>query len=171
MDWYWFTLVPLPVLLFLWFELIRDEALPIPLPRDTIRKMLKLADVKKNDVVYDLGSGDGRALVIAAKEFRAKSVGIEKNKLLVWLSRWLIRKNNLQYKARIIRGDIFKENLRNADAILMYLSHKLTQKLKPKFEKELKKGTRIVSASHPIIGWKEDRKIKTGHFYSYLYKL
>ncbi|MEK6909759.1 MAG: SAM-dependent methyltransferase, partial [Candidatus Aenigmatarchaeota archaeon] len=90
MDWYWFTLIPLPVLAWLWIELIRDEALPIPLPKDTIRKMLKLAQVKKNDSVYDLGSGDGRAVIIAAKEFHAKAVGIEKNRLLVWLSRWLI---------------------------------------------------------------------------------
>lgn len=171
MDWYWLSLVPISFLLWLWFELVRNEALPIPLPRGTIRKMLKLAQIKKSDIVYDLGSGDGRALVIAAKEFRVKAVGIEKNKLLIWLSLWVIKRNNLQNKIKIVHGDIFKENLRNADVILMYLSHKLTQKLKPKFEKELKEGTRIVSASHPIVGWEIIKKIKTGHFYSYLYKI
>lgn len=171
MDWYWFTLIPLPVLFWLWSELIRDEAPPIPLPRDTIRKMLKLANVKKSDLVYDLGSGDGRVLIISAKEFHTGAIGIEKNRLLVWISRLIIKRNNLQDKVKIIHSDIFKEKLRNADVILMYLSHKLTQKLKLKFEKELKKGTRIVSASHPINGWKEAGKIKTGHFYSYLYKM
>jgi len=171
MEWYWFTLIPLSILLWLWFELVRNEAPPIPLPKDTIRRMFKLAKVSKHDVVYDLGSGDGRICVISAKEFHAKAVGIEKNRLLVWLSRWIIRKNNLQDKIKIFHGDIFKENLRNADIILMYLSHKLTQKLKSKFEKKLKKGARIVSASHPIVGWKEVKKIKTGHFYSYLYKV
>lgn len=171
MDLRWFLLIPLPFLFWILFELIRDEALPIPLPKNTIRKMLKLANVKKNDLVYDLGSGDGRALIIAAKEFGARTVGIEKNRLLVLLSRWLIRKNKLQEKIKIIHGNIFKKNLSKADVILMYLSHKLTQKLKQKFEKELKDRTRIVSASHPIVDWKEIKKIRTGHFYSYLYKI
>lgn len=155
----------------MWLELVRNEAPPIPLPKDTIRKMLKLADVKRNDVVYDLGSGDGRTVIMATKEFGSKAIGIEKNRLLVWLSRRMVRKNNLQNKTKIIHNDIFKENLRNADVILMYLSHKLTQKLKSKFEKELRRGTRIVSASHPVIAWEEVKRIKTGHFYSYLYKI
>ena len=171
MDWRLLSIIPVPFLLWIWFELVRNEAPPIPLPRDAIRKMLNLARASKNDIVYDLGSGDGRIVIIAAKEFHAKSVGIEKNRLLVWLSRWIIGRNNLQNKIKIIRGDIFKQDLRNADVILMYLSHKLTQKLKPKFEKELKKGARIISASHPITGWEAIGKIKTGHFYSYLYKI
>jgi len=171
MDWYWLSLVPIPILSWLWLELFRDEAPLIPLPKDTIRKMLKLAKVGKGDVVYDLGSGDGRVLIIAAKEFHAKAVGIEKNRLMDLFSRWIITKNKLQNRIKIIRGDIFKENLRDADIVLMYLSHKLTQKLKSKFEKELKKGTRIVSASHHVVGWKEIKKLRTGHFYSYLYKI
>lgn len=171
MDWYWLSLVPIPILLWLWLELFRDEAPLIPLPKDTIRKMLKLAKAGKGDVVYDLGSGDGRVLIIAAKEFHAKTVGIEKNNFLVWLSRMIIRKNYLQKKIKIVHGDIFQKNLRDADVIVMYLSHKLTQKLKLKFGGELKKGTRIVSASHPVVGWKISKKIKTGHFYSYLYKI
>lgn len=171
MEWYWFTIIPMPILVWLWLELIRDEALPIPLPKNTIRKMLKLATVTTKDTIYDLGSGDGRILIIAVKEFHAKAIGIEKNRLLVWLSRLIIRWNSLKNKIKIIHDDIFKENLSNADAILMYLSHKLTQKLKQKFKNELKKGTRIVSASHPIVGWKIVKKIKTGHFYSYLYRI
>lgn len=167
MDFRWLLLIPLPILFWILFELIKDEAIPIPLPKASIRKMLNLARVKKNEVVYDLGSGDGRALSIAAKEFRAKAIGVEKNRLLVWLSRRFVNSHEI----KIIRNDIFKENLRNADVILIYLSHKLTQKLKPKFEKELRKGTRIVSASHPIVGWKEANRIRTGHFYSYLYKI
>lgn len=170
MNWYWLSLIPVPVLGWLWLELVRDEAIPIPLPKDTIRKMLRLAKVTKNDLVYDLGSGDGRICIITAKEFHAKAVGIEKNRLLIWLSRWIIKKNKLHEKIKVIKGDIFKENFQNADVILIYLSHKLTQKLKPRFEK-LKRGTRIVSASHPIVGWKLIKKIETGHFYSYLYKI
>ena|SRR3989338_9780537 len=169
MDWRFLTIIPVPFLLWLWLELVRNEALPIPLPRDTIRKMLRLAGASKNDTVYDLGSGDGRALVIASREFQARAVGIEKNRLMVWLSRWIIRKNELQNKIKVIHGDILKENFKDADVILIYLSRKLTQKLKSRFEKL--GDARIVSASHPIMGWKERKKIKTGHFYSYLYKI
>lgn len=158
------TLIPIPFLVWLWLELVRNEAPPIPLPKDTIRKMLRLANVKKNDVVYDLGSGDGRIVSIASKEFNAKSIGIEKNRFMVWLSRM---KNPGE---KIIHNDIFKQNISDATVVVMYLSHKLTQRLKPKLLK-LKKGTRIVSTSHPIEGWKEVRKIRTGHFYSYLYKV
>lgn len=170
MDWYWLSLVPIPFLLWIWLELVRNEALPIPLPRGTIRKMLKLARVKKNDTVYDLGSGDGRVLFISSEEFGAKSIGIEKNRFLVWLTKWKIKSHKIN-SVKIIHGDIFKENLQDADVIVMYLSNKLTQMLKSKFSKKLKKGARIVSASHPIVGWKESKKIKTGHFYSYLYKI
>ncbi|MBI2084621.1 MAG: class I SAM-dependent methyltransferase [Candidatus Aenigmarchaeota archaeon] len=166
MELYWLSLVPIPFFTWLLIELVRDEAIPIPLPKDTIRQMLKLAKVSKKDVVYDLGSGDGRIVRIAAKEFGAKAVGVEKNRLLVWLSRKMVGN-----KGRIVHGDIFEENLNKADVIVMYLSHKLVQQLKPKLEKELKKGAGIVSASHPIEGWKEVERIRTGHFYSYLYKI
>ncbi len=170
MDIQLLQLLPLPILLWILIELFRDEAIPVPLPKNTIRKMLKLARTKKNETFYDLGSGDGRTLVLASKEFGTKSFGIEKNRLLVWWTRLRIRRNKLQNKIKVVHGDIFKESYDNADVILIYLSHKLTQKLKPVFEK-LKKGTRIVSASHTIDGWKEVEKIRTGHFYSYLYKI
>lgn len=170
-SWHWFLLISSPLIFWIWFELLRDEAPPIPLPKDTIRKILKLAQVKKNDVVYDLGSGDGRVVIIAAKEFGAKAVGIEKNRLFAWLSKKIIKKNKLENKIKIIKNDLFKEKINKADVVVIYLSHKLTQKLKTKFEKELKKGAKIISASHPIVGWKEVKKIKTGHFYSYLYKI
>lgn len=169
MDWRIFTIIPVPMLMWLWFQLVRNEAIPVPLPRNTIREMLKLANAKKDDVVYDLGSGDGRVVIIAAKEFGAKSVGIERNRLLFWLSHWLVNREKSRNRMRIIKNDLFKEDIRDATIVVIYLSHKLTQQLKMKFRKELKKGTRIVSASHQIDGWKIIRRIKTGHFYSYLY--
>ncbi|MBI2543369.1 MAG: class I SAM-dependent methyltransferase [Candidatus Aenigmarchaeota archaeon] len=167
MDWYWLLLLPLPFLFWLWWELIRNEAPPIPLPKNTIREMLKLAGIEKSDIVYDLGSGDGRVLAIAAEEFGAKAVGIEKNPFMFWLSKLLVKNE----RVRIIKDDLFEENIKDATVVIIYLSHKLTQRLKSKFKKELNKGTMIVSASHPIEGWKEVKRIRTGHFYSYLYKI
>jgi len=148
-------------LLWIWIQLLMDEAILVPLPRKTIREMLRLARTRKGEAVYDLGSGDGRVVAIAQREFGAKAIGIEKNPLLVWLSR---------NKGKIIQGDIFNANISKADVVIIYLSHKITQQLKGKFQRELKKGARIVSASHPIEGWRETKRIKTGHFYSYLYR-
>ncbi|MEM5802033.1 MAG: methyltransferase [Candidatus Aenigmatarchaeota archaeon] len=150
---------------------MRDEAIFIPLPKNTIRKMLKLAKVKKNDVLYDLGSGDGRVLILATKEFGCKAIGIEKNFLLYLISKIRIKRENLTNKIKVVHGDFFKERLSQADVIFMYLSKKIANKLKLKFRKELKRGARIVTADHKIEGWQEIKKIKTGHFYSYLYKV
>jgi predicted RNA methylase len=133
--------------------------------------MLKLAKIRKNDVLYDLGSGDGRVVIEAAKTYGVKAIGIEKNILLAWISRIKVRKNGLSDKVKIINDNIFDQDLSGATVMAMYLTQKLNDKLQPKLERELKKGTRIVSASHFFKGWKLVEKIKTGHFYSYLYKI
>ena len=157
------------VLAYYWIKLIRDEAIFVPLPKKTIEKILKLAKVNKKDLLYDLGSGDGRVLIIAAKKFGCKCVGIEKNFILYKISKWKVKKERLENKVKIKNKDFFEVNLSKATVIFMYLSKKVVNKLKKKFEKELKNGTRILSAAHRIEGWKEVKKIKTGHFYSYLY--
>jgi len=150
-------------------DLLRNEAIFVPLPKGTIRKILRLANVSEQDVVYDLGSGDGRVLVIAAEEFGAKAVGIEKNWLLYKLSKWKIRKSKLSNRIKIIHDNFFNQKISDATVIVVYLSKKLNNELEPKLKEELKKGTRIVSAAHQFSGLKLVKKIKTGHFYSYLY--
>ena len=157
------------ILLKTWFDLIRGEAIFIPLPKNTIRKILKVAKVNKKDLVFDLGSGDGRVLIIAAKEFGARAIGIEKSWILCKITEWKIRKEGLEDKVKIINGDFFKESLKNATVVFVYLSKKVNQKLEPKLKKELKRGTRVVSASHEFENLKLVKKFKTGHFYSYLY--
>ncbi|MEM5879366.1 MAG: class I SAM-dependent methyltransferase [Candidatus Aenigmatarchaeota archaeon] len=158
-------------LLYFWVRLILDEAIYIPLPKSTIRKMLKLAKVSKKDLLYDLGAGDGRVVIIAAKEFGCKAVGIERSALLAAICRWRIKRAGLQDKIKIIEKNYFDVNLSKAAVITAYLSKKQNEKLVPKLKKELKKGTRVVSASHIFPGLKEVKRIKTGHFYSYLYKI
>jgi cyclopropane fatty-acyl-phospholipid synthase-like methyltransferase len=157
--------------LYMLARLVLNEAIYIPLPSSTIRKMLKLAKVKKKDLLYDLGAGDGRVLMIAAKEFGCKAVGIERSALLAAVCRWRIKRAGLQDKVKIIEKNYFDVNLGKATVVTAYLSKKQNELLVPKLKKELKKGTRIVSASHVFPGLKEVKRIKTGHFYTYLYKV
>lgn len=164
-------IIPFVICVWLLYKLIRQEAIFVFLPMGTVREILKLANIRKNDVLYDLGCGDGRIVISAAKEYGIKAVGIEKNDFLVWICKRKVKKNNLEDKVKIIKDDIFNQNLSNATIVVMYLTQKLNDKLKPKLEKELKKGTRVISASHIFKGWKEIKKIKTGHFYTYLYEI
>ena len=157
------------ILAYYWIKLIRDEAIFIPLPKKTVEKILKLGKVSKRDLLYDLGSGDGRVLIIAAKKFGCKCVGIEKNFILYKISKWKVKREKLENKVKIKNKDFFEVDLSKATVIFMYLSKKVVNRLRKKFEKELKNGTRILSAAHRIDGWREVKKIKTGHFYSYLY--
>jgi len=118
--------------------------------KKTARAICKLASVKKGDLIYDLGSGDGTALMIAAKEFGANGIGIEIDPFRYWVSKILLKKNSVADKVRILRKNFFAQNLKDADVIFVYLIPKTLEKLLPKFKKELKKGTRIVSFVYEI---------------------
>jgi predicted RNA methylase len=113
--------------------------------KKTAEAICELANIKKGDLVYDLGSGDGTALITAAKEFGAKGIGIEIDPLRYWISKLRIRKNNLSSNIKIIRDNFFNQKIEGADVVIVYLIPKTLEKLLPKFKKELKKGTRIVS--------------------------
>lgn len=137
-------------------------------PQKTARAMCRLAKITKNDVIYDLGSGDGTALIVAVKEFGVRGIGIEIDPLRVFISKISIKLNGLSDKVRIIKGNFFENDISEASVVFVYLVPKALEKLKPKFEKELKPGTRIVSYRYkinmPLI--KEDKKNKI-----YLYKI
>jgi ribosomal protein L11 methylase PrmA len=126
----------------------------------TARAICQLAKIKKGEVVYDLGSGDGTALITAAKEFAAFGVGIEIDPIRYWISKIRIQRNGLSKKIKVVRKNFFKQNIKDADVIFVYLVPKALNKLLPKFKKELKKGTRIVSFVYemklPLKG--EDKK-------------
>jgi SAM-dependent methyltransferase len=116
----------------------------------TARAVCRLAEIKKGDLVYDLGCGDGTALLTAAKEFGAKGVGIEIDPFRYWISKVRFQKNGLSKDLKVIRDNFFNQNIKNADVVIVYLIPKTLDKLLPKFRKELKKGTRIVSFVYEI---------------------
>ncbi len=114
------------------------------------RAMCKLAKINKDDVVYDLGSGDGTALIVAAKEFGAKGVGIEIDPLRFFLSSMLLLSNGVSDKVQIINKNFFNVDISKASVMFVYLVPKALERLKPKLLKELKPGTLLVSFRYKI---------------------
>ena len=112
--------------------------------KETALAICKLANIKKDDVVYDLGCGDGEVLLQAAK-IGAKGVGVEIDPARYLVAKLRMSKNGYEDKVKIKRKNFFNENISNASVIVVYLVPKTLEKLIPKFKKELKKGTKIVS--------------------------
>ena len=123
-------------------------------PTSVVRQMLVLADLKPGEVLYDLGSGDGRAIIMAAKDFGATSVGVELRDDLAKRALDSIQELDLAEKTRIIQKDIFAVNLSAANVVFLYLTTSANEKIKPKLEAELESGTRVVSHDYEILGWK-----------------
>jgi predicted RNA methylase len=123
-------------------------------PTSVVRQMLILADLKPGEVLYDLGSGDGRAVIMAAKDFGATSVGVELRDDLAKRALDSIQELDLAEKTRIIQKDIFTVNLSAANVVFLYLTTSANEKIKPKLETELESGTRVVSHDYEILGWK-----------------
>jgi len=108
-------------------------------------------------MLYDLGSGDGRAVIMAAKDFGAKSVGVELREDLAKRALSNIYELGLERKAQILQNDIFKVDLSSADVVFLYLTTSANEKIKPKLEAELKPGARVVSHDYEILGWKSSK--------------
>ena len=123
-------------------------------PTPVVRQMLILAELKPGETLYDLGSGDGRAVIMAAKDFGARSVGVELREDLVKRALSNIHELGLETKAHILQSDIFKVDLSEADVVFLYLTTSANEKVKPKLETELKPGARIVSHDYEVLGWK-----------------
>jgi hypothetical protein len=128
----------------------------VPSPQEVVDKMITVADVKKGDVVYDMGSGDGRIVIAAAKK-GARAVGFEIDGDLVKESRENIRKAGVQNLAEIRQQDILTVDFSPATVVTMYLLPDVNLKLKPNLQKQLKSGSRIVSHSFDMGDWKPDR--------------
>lgn len=116
--------------------------------------MLELAELKPGEVFFDLGAGDGRTVIMAAKTFGAHAVGVEMREDLAKRAMSVINENRLSDRVTIVNGDIFKTDLTAADVVFLYLTTSANEKVKPKMEAELKKGVRVVSHDYEILGWK-----------------
>lgn len=118
--------------------------------KNVARFAFKMANLKKGDVVYELGSGEATVLMVAVSEFGAKGVGIEIDPIRFYLSKFAIWRKGLNKEIILKRADIFKEDLSEADVIYVYLVPKTLNRLIPKFKKELKKGTPIISYKYEV---------------------
>ena len=126
-------------------------------PTPVVRRMLILAELKPGEVLYDLGSGDGRAVMMAAKDFGAKSVGIKLRDDLAKRALEGIQQLDLTDKPQIIQKDIFSVDISSADVVFLYLTTSANEKIKPKLEAELKPGARVVSHDYEVLGWKPSK--------------
>jgi predicted RNA methylase len=123
-----------------------------PTPESIVEKMLDFVGLKAGEKMYDLGSGDGRIVIMAAQRYHANAVGVELDYDLVQQSQMKIRELGLK-NASIINGDILKQDYSSADVITDYLLPESNLKVRPILEMQLKKGTRIVAHDFPIGGW------------------
>ncbi len=117
----------------------------VPTPDGVVDAMLELAHVTPADVVYDLGSGDGRIPITAAKKFGAFGVGIEMDSLLIRRSNDNLKQAGVGDRVRFVYGDLFETDISGATVVTMFLLPRLTERLIPKFKRELRPGARIIS--------------------------
>ncbi len=130
-----------------------------PLP--VVKQMLTLAEIKPGEIIYDLGCGDGRVVIMAAQDFGARGIGVEMREDLAKQALGKISELGLEGRVKIVHGDIFKVDLSQADVVTLYLTTSANDKVKPKLEAELKSGTRVISHDYEILGW---RPVKIDNF-------
>ena len=132
----------------------------VPTPMDVAEKMLEIAKVQPDDVVYDLGSGDGRIVILAAQKFGARAVGVELNSDLYEKSSERIRKLGLQDRAQIIHENMFEVNVRHATVVTLYLLTAVNERLRPMLERQLRSGARVVSHDFQVPGWQPAQQVE-----------
>ena len=136
------------------------DVIYVPTPYEVVDAMLKLANVKKGDVLYDLGSGDGRIPVTAAKKFGIRAVGIDIDPQRIQEANENARKNGVARLVEFRNEDLFKTRISDATVVTLYLLPDLNVKLRPRLLAELKPGTRIVSHQFDMGTWKPEKKLE-----------
>jgi cyclopropane fatty-acyl-phospholipid synthase-like methyltransferase len=126
-------------------QLRQPDVIYVPTPPEVVQAMLDVAQVKNTDIIYDLGSGDGRIPITAAQKFGARGVGIDINPERIKEANENLKKANVGDKVRFVNADLFETNISEATVVTLYLLQSLNEKLRPKLFQELKPGTRVVS--------------------------
>jgi hypothetical protein len=129
-------------------------------PMPVVDAMLQLAQVTPRDVVYDLGSGDGRIVMLAAQKYGARAVGVEIDPKLVELSRQVARDGEVGDRVKFVQGDLFTADISEASVVTLWLGEGLNARLEPKLRRELRPGARIVSHQFRMAGWVPDRTLQ-----------
>jgi SAM-dependent methyltransferase len=132
----------------------------VPTPYEVVHAMLELGAVAKDDVVYDLGSGDGRIVIAAARDFGARGVGIEIDPRLVAESLRWARRAGVAERVRFVQQDFFQTDLSPATVVTLFLSREVNARLRPKLLRELRAGARIVSHRHDLGDWAPERQLR-----------
>src|SRR3990170_3198987 len=142
-----------------------NEEIPfIPTPIEVIDRMLELAEVKKGDVVYDLGIGDGRIVIRAAKKFGVRAVGIEMDSWLLDKARKAAKAEGVSHLVEFRSEDALKTDISRATVVTLYMLPWFNEAMKPNFKKMLKPGARIVAHDFGIEGWEPDKTEKLPGF-------
>lgn len=144
----------------------REPDVPyVPTTEEAVKAMLKLADVKKSDIVYDLGCGDGRIVIAAARDFGAHGVGIDINPVRIQEAKENARKAGVEHLVRFEENDLFQADIHEASVVTIFLLPAINLKLRPKLLKDLKPGTRLVSNTFDMGEWKADKEavVDTDH--------
>jgi len=123
-------------------------------PVEVAKKMLDISQIRSGEMLYDLGCGDGRLIILAAKELGARATGIELREDLIERARTEIKRLNLEGKVNVIQGNFFDVPISDADVVTLYLTSSANERLRPKLEAELKPGARVISHDFKVPGWK-----------------
>jgi len=139
-------------------------------PQPIVEKMLEVAGLKSGETIYDLGCGDGRILFSAVKNFGAKAVGVEISPSLAKRAQKSLESQGLQDQVKVIEADLMSVDVSSANVVSLYLMTEANEALRPKLERELKPGARVVSLEFKIKGWKPARE-ETVQVHNHPYKI
>ena len=138
-------------------ELRKPDIHYVPTPQDVVDEMLRMADVKKDDIIYDLCCGDGRIVITAAKKYGARGIGIDIDPDRIKESEENARAAGVTDKVKFRLDDIFETDFKDATVVTLYLLDRLNEQLRPKLLKDLKPGTRIVSHAFRMGDWEPEK--------------
>ena len=138
----------------------KPDVIFVPTPPETVDEMLRLANIKDNDVLYDLGSGDGRIPIRAAQVYGIRAIGIDIDPKMVAVADEAARQAGVSDKVQFRNEDLYRANFRDATIVTLYLSDVLNLKLRPKLLRELKPGTRIISHDFRMGDWAPEQTVR-----------